>query len=211
MNLSTTLLLIGITAVISLLAFNNTSLYTRFLMNPYMVFRKRQYWRLVTSGFIHANYMHLGFNMFTFYFFGHVVEQRFGQLFGHMGTVLYVLFYLSAIVISDLPIAWKKRDQIHYNSLGASGGVSAMVFASILYFPINDLCLYGFLCLPGFIFGILYVIYSYFSSKNARDHVNHDAHLFGALYGLVFAIVVYPHSLPEFLNQVLNYQPFSGF
>lgn len=180
----------------------------KWMMNPYMVFHRKEFWRLISSGFIHGSFIHLGFNMFTFYFFGRVVEQVFTELMGEMGMVIYVLFYISAIIISDLPGAWKKKDQINYNSLGASGAVSAMVFASILYFPLNDICLYGLLCIPGFILGVVYVIYSYFQGKNMSDNINHEAHLYGALYGVIFAIAVYPPSAMEFVRQISNYSIF---
>lgn len=206
MTISITLILIIITVVVSLAAFNNANLFQKGLMNPYMVFHRKEIYRLVTSGFLHGGYAHLGFNMFTFYFFGTVVEMVFGQLLGGVGAVVYVLFYLSAIVVSDLPVAIKNKNNPNYNSLGASGAVSAMVFASILYFPLNDICLYAILCLPGFILGIMYVGYSYFSSKQMNDNVNHEAHLYGALYGLIFALVIYPDAGGAFFDQVISYR-----
>ncbi|REE01590.1 rhomboid family intramembrane serine protease [Marinoscillum furvescens] len=206
--ISLTTLIIIVTVAISLLAFSNAEVFQKSLMNPFMVFKKNQYWRFVTSGFIHGSYIHLGFNMFTFYFFGRVVEQVFMQLYGGMGAVLFILFYLSAIVISDLPVAWKKKDQLNYNSLGASGAVSAMVFASILYFPLNDICLYGILCLPGFILGTIYIVYSYYQGRNISDNINHEAHLYGAIYGAVFAIAMYPASAKGFIDQVSTYSIF---
>lgn len=193
---------------VSLLAFNNSEIFQKSLMNPYMVFHRKQYWRLLSSGFIHGSYIHLGFNMFTFYFFGRVVEQVFGEVLGTTGSIIFILFYLSAIIISDLPSAWKKRNLVNYNSLGASGAVSAMVFASILYFPTNDICLYGILCLPGFILGTLYVVYSYFRGKNMSDNINHEAHLYGAIYGLVFGLIIYPPAAPAFIEQISNYSFF---
>lgn len=208
MSISITIIIIAITVAISLAAFNNAEIYKKCLMNPFMVFQKGEFWRFITSGFIHANYVHLGFNMFTFYFFGPVVEQVFGQVIGSTGYIVYVLFYLSAIVISDLSVAWKKRNNINYNSLGASGGVSAVVFASIVYFPLSDICLYGILCLPGFILGIIYVIYSYFSGKNSNDNINHEAHLYGAIYGLIFALAIYPPSAKAFVEQIASYSIF---
>ena len=146
--------------------------------------------------------------MFTFYFFGPVVESVFSQLHGSAGSVLYVLYYLSAIVISDLPVAIKNRNRMGYNSLGASGAVSAMVFTSILYFPLNHLCLFGFICMPGFILGTLYVVYSYFQGKNMSDNINHEAHLYGAIYGLVVGILAYPDAVSEFFRQVSTYRIF---
>lgn len=208
MTISITLIIIIVTVAISLAAFNNATIFQKGLMNPYMVFRKKEFYRMVASGFLHGSYVHLGFNMFTFYFFGQVVEQVFGQILGSQSTLVYVLFYISAIVVSDLPTAFKQKNNPGYNSLGASGAVSAMVFASILYFPLNDICLYAVLCIPGFILGVLYVAYSYYQGKNMGDNINHEAHLYGAIYGLVFGLIVYPAAGPAFLEQILSYRPF---
>ena len=124
MNL--TLIIILITVGISLFAWNNPGLYTRFLMNPYQVFHQGQVYRMVTSGFIHSGYIHLGFNMFTLYFFGNAVETIFGQVLGPGATLIFVLYYVSAIIISDIPTAIKNKNNPGYNSLGASGAVSAI-------------------------------------------------------------------------------------
>jgi membrane associated rhomboid family serine protease len=203
--MSITLIIIAATVVVSFVAWNNGNIYYGFMMNPYEIFRQHQYWRLLTSGFIHSGYVHLGFNMFTFFFFGRVVEIIFGQVLGEMGMIAFILFYLSAIVVSDIPTALKYRKFPGYNSLGASGAVSAMVFASIIYLPLNDICLFAVLCLPGFILGTLYIIYSYTQSKQLSDNINHQAHLYGAVYGVVIAIVVYPPSAANFLQDIHSY------
>ena len=207
--ISITIIIIIITVLISLSAFNNAEVYQKTLMNPFMIVRRKQYWRLITSGFIHGSYVHLGFNMFTFYFFGRLVEQVFIQLHGPAGGLVFVLFYLTALVISDLPTVWKHKDHVGYNSLGASGAVSAMVFASILYFPVEKIYLFAVIGIPGFILGAFYILYSYYQGKNMSDNINHDAHLYGAIYGLAFGILVYPPSVPSFFEQITNY--ISGF
>jgi membrane associated rhomboid family serine protease len=206
MNISITLILIIATVVVSMMAFNNPTIFQKGLMNPYMVFQKKEWYRMISSGFLHGGYAHLGFNMFTFFWFGNTVEAEFRYKLGGQGVLIYVLFYLSAIVVSDLPVAIKNRNNPRYNSLGASGAVSAMVFASILYFPLNDICLYAILCLPGFILGVLYVVYSYYSGKQMNDNINHEAHLYGALYGLIFGLVIYPEAGATFFEQVLSYR-----
>ncbi len=207
--MSVTLVIIALTVLISLRALNNPQILQKCMMNPYMVFHRKEWWRMISSGFIHGSFVHLGFNMFTFYFFGRVVEQIFSELLGDFGLVVYVLFYISAIIVSDLTSAWKQKDQIHYNSLGASGAVSAVVFASILYFPLNKICLYGILCVPGFILGLVYLIYSYFQGKSmSGDNINHEAHLYGALYGIAFAILLYPSSAWNFVEQISTYRIF---
>lgn len=208
MTFSLSIILVIITVGVSIYAFSNDSFMRKGIMNAYLTVEKKQYLRLISSGFLHGSYLHLGFNMFTFYFFGPVVESVFTQLLGSAGPVIFILYYLTAIAISDLPVAIKQRHNIGYNSLGASGAVSAMVFTSILYFPLNDLCIYGIFCLPGFIIGVLYIVYSYFQGKNMSDNINHEAHLYGALYGLVVGILVYPDSVSEFFRQVTSYRIF---
>jgi membrane associated rhomboid family serine protease len=209
MALSITVIIIIVTVLISFYAWNNGNIYYGFMMNPYEVFKQKQYWRLITSGFVHSGYVHLGFNMFTLFFFGRVVEQIFGMVLGSgTGKIVFIVLYLSAIVISDLPTAIRNRHRPGYNSLGASGGVSAIVFSSIFFMPLNDICLYGIFCLPGFILGLIYIIYSYYQGKNSSDNINHDAHLYGAVYGIAFSILVYPEAIPVFFEQILSYRPF---
>jgi len=208
MDLSLTLIIIIITVAASLAAFNNEALYRKGVLNPYLMFENGEYWRLISSGFLHGNYMHLGFNMFTFFFFGRQVELIFNRILGETGPVFFIIFYISAIIVSDLPVAFKQKNNPGYNSLGASGAVSALVFASIIYFPLQDLCLYGLLCLPGFILGVIYIIYSYFQGKRMSDNINHEAHLYGAIYGIVFGIIVDPSAAGRFIEQVLSYRIF---
>lgn len=206
--MSVTLIIIAITVLISLRALNSGELLQKWMMNPYMVFHRNQYWRLITSGFIHGSFIHLGFNMFTFYFFGRAVEMEFAKKFGPTGIGIFILFYISAIIISDLPGAWKKKDQINYNSLGASGAVSAMVFASIIYYPLRNIYLFAAIPIPGFLLGIVYIVYSYFQGKNMSDNINHEAHLYGAVYGIVFAILIDPSSALGFVQQISTFSLF---
>lgn len=209
MDLSITLVLIIITAISSYYGINNAAFMEHWMFTPYKIKRNGQWDRFITSGFIHKDYMHLLFNMFTFYFFGGVVEQMLAYKFGVvMGGVAFVLFYLLAIVISDIPTYLKNQDNSYYRALGASGGTAATVFASIILLPLSDICLFGILCLPGFILGILFLLYSYFKGKNQDDAINHDAHLYGAIFGIVFILVVSPGSAMTFINEVMSYRPF---
>lgn len=206
--MSWTTLIIIANVVISYMAFQNPVLQYKLTMNPVAILRQGQWYRVVTSGFIHSNWTHLAFNMFTFYFFGRLVEQIFTALKGSQGGIYFVGFYILGIVISDLPSLLKHKENPHYNSLGASGGVAAVVFCSILFFPTNDICLYGFLCIPGFILGVLYLIYSYTKGKSMSDNVNHDAHLIGAVFGLVFSVMMEPRVLASFIQQIADWNPF---
>jgi len=209
MNLSITVILIIITCLTSFYGINNATFMERWMFIPYRMKRDKQWDRFITSGFIHKDYMHLLFNMFTFYFFGGVVEQVLAYTFGvNIGGVVYVGFYLLAIVISDVPTYLKNQDNSYYRALGASGGTAATVFASIIILPLSDICLFGILCLPGFILGVLFLLYSYFKGKNQDDAINHDAHMYGAVFGVAFILIVSPSSATTFIDQVLSYRPF---
>ena len=197
--------IIGITVLLSWYCFDKPELLKKLLLNPNSVYTKREYYRFITSGFVHANFSHLLWNMFSFYFFGMVIEYYFNYLFGNLGPVLFILMYLLAIIISDMPSYFKHKDNPRYNSLGASGGVAAVVFASILFQPTEKVCLYAILCFPGFIFGVAYLIGSYYYGKRGKDNINHAAHIYGALVGLVFSLVVYPRVALLFVAQIENW------
>jgi len=204
---SITLILIVITAIVSFYAFNNADVQAKLMMNPYNISRRQQYYRFVTSGFVHGDHMHLIMNMISLYFFGRIVEFKFFEVFGETGSLYFIILYFMAIVVSDLPTFFKHKDHPGYNSLGASGGVAAVIFAFIIFLPLENIYLYFAVPIPGFILGTLYVIYSYYQGKKGGDNINHSAHLFGAVFGLVFCIVLYPNVLPEFFEQIATWQP----
>ena len=200
--------IIGVTVLISMMAFSRPNMFAEFMMNPYKVKSRGQYYRFITSGFIHQNHMHLILNMFSFYFFGRNIEVIFGMVFGDWGRVYYIALYFIAIVVSDLPSYLKHKDNPGYNSLGASGGVAAVIFASIVFQPVQKICLFIAICLPGFILGTGYIIYSYYQGRKSNDNINHDAHLYGALFGFIFCVVLYPPSLMGFVNQIIGWKLF---
>ena len=192
----------------SLYAFQAPAVLSAFMMNPYATDRKQQYYRFVTSGFIHKDHMHLLWNMLSFYFFGTAIEREFYKLFGDLGSVYFIALYVLAIIVSDVPTYFKHRANPGYNSLGASGGVSAVIFAFIIFEPLADICLYFALCMPGFILGALYIIFSWYQGRKSNDNINHEAHLYGALFGFIFCAVVAPSSIGNFLEQIKNWRIF---
>lgn len=209
MELSLTTVLIGITAITSILAFNRYEMLDRWMFMPYRIRHRGEWDRFILSGFIHKDYVHLLFNMFTFYFFGRVVELFLGYTFGPLvGGILFVTFYLLGIIISDIPTYRKHQDDSYYRALGASGGTSATVFASIVIMPLSDICLFGIICLPGFILGILFLIYSYYQGKKGQDNINHDAHLYGAIFGIVSILIISPNSGLRFVEQIKDFSLF---
>ncbi len=202
-----TYIIIGVTVLVSMLAFNRPNMLGEFMMNPYKIRTQRQYYRFITSGFIHKDHMHLILNMFSFYFFGTTIETVFGVIFGDWGIIYFIALYLLAIVVSDLPSYYKHKNNPGYNSLGASGGVAAVIFASIVFLPLNKICII-ILCLPGFILGTAYIIYSYYQGRKSNDNINHDAHLYGALFGFIFCVILYPPSIGNFFKQIMSYRIF---
>ena len=206
MNL--TLIIIIITSIISIRGFSNPAFLRGWIFTPYLAKEPSHFYRFLSSGFIHKDWMHLAFNMFTLFFLGNGVEQYFEYIFGSLGDFYFGLLYLTAIIVSSIPSFLKHKDHAHYHSLGASGGVSALVFCFILIDPVTKLCLFGLLCLPGFILGALYIIYSLSMARKQMDNVNHDAHLWGALYGLIFIIILRPAIIVRFIDQISAYQLF---
>ncbi|GAB4045921.1 rhomboid family intramembrane serine protease [Spirosoma litoris] len=207
--MSITIIIIIITVIVSVLAWRDYSLMERFIMNPYRVTHKGEYYRLITSGFLHADWGHLLFNMISFYFFAGFIEQLFYYLFGGNGAIYLIGFYIAAIVVSDIPTFLKHRNDPGYNSLGASGGVAAIIFATILFRPLTPIYLFFIpIGIPGFIFGPLYLAYSYYESRRGMGNINHDAHFYGALFGVLFMIIVYPQVLPDFLEQIAGWRLF---
>lgn len=206
MDLSITLVIIIVTVAVSLYAWNNQAIYQKWLFNPFSVQSKKEYWRFITSGFIHVNYTHLFFNMFALYFFGQNVNYYFARDFGPNGHFLFVGLYILGIIISDIPTYLKHRNTPNYNAVGASGGVAAIVFSSIVFDPLNEIYImfipFG---IPGFILGALYLVYSYFQSKRMADNINHDAHLYGALFGVIFTVLLNPDAVPEFFEAISNW------
>ena len=207
MNIS--IILIVISVVASLYAWNHQDKYYKWMMNPYSVVHKQQYYRLITSGFIHNGYVHLLFNMITLYFFGDVIEQILRYYYGGSGIFYFLLLYFLGMVVADIPSIIKHRNNPNYNSLGASGAVSAVVFSSILFNPTAKICIFlPIFCLPGFIFGILFLIYSYYQGRRMADNINHDAHLYGAVFGVLYSIILEPKVIVNFFDQILNYKIF---
>jgi membrane associated rhomboid family serine protease len=200
MGIPLTLLLIAATVLVSWLAFNNPRLAERLILWPPAIDRHHQYDRLVTYGFIHADFQHLLFNMITLYFFGRAVEGWFVPYIGQTG---FVLFYLSALLVSILPTYLRHRHDSRYRSLGASGAVSAVLFTFILVQPWS-LILVFFVPVPAIVYAVLYVGYSIWMDRQGNDNVNHSAHLWGAGYGVLFTLMMEPRVGPAFLAKLLS-------
>lgn len=191
--MSITLAIIIMTCIISFTAFNNQKVMDDLIFYPPAVSKQKQYYRFFTCGFIHANIPHLAFNMYSFWIFGDYVEVRFMTIFGALeGRLLYLLMYLSALFFCLLPTYKKNKDNYYYRSLGASGAVSAVIFAFIFLDPLQRM---GLILLPrdwmipGFIFGAIYLLISSYLDRKEGGNINHSAHIWGALYGVIFLMI----------------------
>ncbi len=174
------LAILGIIIVISVIALKfSPSIMDRNLLRPYWLLRKRQYDTIITSGFIHGDFGHLLFNSLTFFFFGPALEYR-------IGTTRFVALYFIGLIVSSLGTVYKQRNNPDYAALGASGAILAVLFAYIVYYPTRNLYLFFAVPIPAVVFAFGYLAYSWWASKNKRDNINHDAHLDGAITGLIF-------------------------
>ena len=201
MNIDLTLSIVVITAIISIQAFNNAGFMQKLIFTPYAINQKKEWYRFLSSGFLHGDWIHLLLNMFVLFSFGSAVQKYYAYFFGSAGNYLFILLYLSSIVAANASTYYAHKNNPGYNGLGASGAVSAVVFASILFQPTAKIYLYGLIGIPGYIAGIAYLVYSQYSSKNSQDNINHEAHFYGAVYGVVFTLVFKPSVFKYFLNQ----------
>jgi membrane associated rhomboid family serine protease len=183
-----TLLIIIANVIFSFIGFSNQSLLSKTIGWPYYEKRDKQYYRMITSGFLHADWMHLIFNMFTLYFFGRNIELIFSSA-GLGGNIAYLALYFLGLIAADIPSYLKHNNDENYRSLGASGAVSAVVFASIIFTPWGQMGVYG-IPISMTLYAVLYIVYCVYMGKKNADNVNHDAHLWGSIFGLVFTIIL---------------------
>ena len=198
--MSLTLIILGITVAVSLLAFNDRRLIDRLILWPPAVDRGKEYYRLVSYGLIHADGAHLLFNMVTLFFFGRAIEPL---LLHYVGPFGFVAFYVGGLLVSILPSYLANRNNPEYRSLGASGAVSAVLFAFILLDPWAMLLIF-FVPALAIVFAVIYMAYTIWAERRGRDNINHSAHLWGAGYGIVFMLLMEPRILGVFLERLLN-------
>jgi membrane associated rhomboid family serine protease len=197
MSLSISNLLILFSSGLSLLAFRDSRLMSRLVFNPYLCQSRGEWYRFLTSGFIHGDLLHLFVNMFVLYMFGNQVE-RFFLVFLPFPQFQFLLMYLLTIVLANLSTFYKHRNSDYYNSLGASGGVAGVVFSYVVFQPFELLYIYGIIPLPGILMAVLYLAYSTYMSRKGGGNINHDAHLWGAVVGTAYTIVQKPELITRF-------------
>ncbi len=196
-----TLPIIIFTVLISIPAFTNPTILNKLIFDPYEIKRNRDWFKFISSGFLHADFLHLGVNMYVLYSFGPVVEHYYKVNFGSKGMVLFMVLYISSIAAANISTYFKEQNNPSYRALGASGAVSAILFASVLFDPKSEWRLYFSIDIPAYIAAGLYLVYSHFASGRTKDNVNHDAHFYGALYGVAFTLLCKPSLLQEFINK----------
>ncbi len=199
MDISVTLVLIIGTCIFSIAAFSRPQMIARFIWSPYLAKQRNEWHRVLSSGFLHADYGHLAFNMIALYFFGGVIESLLSPI--HLVAVLLV-----GIVVGNMVSYPKYSDTPYYKALGASGGVAAVLFCSIIFRPTQGI---GLIFIPGiyipaFIFAPLYLIYSYYQGKRGMDNIGHDAHLYGALSGVAYAFFANPSEALLFIDKIIH-------
>lgn len=186
----------------SLYVFSNPTLYSKLMLHPYSIYRdKKKYYTILTSGLIHKDWMHLFFNMITFYYFAFTLESIMVMQSGSLGHLYFALIYLASLILSDIPTILQYKNNPGYYSLGASGAICAVLFSFILFQPKMTLGLFMIIPMPAYIFAFLFLGYCIWASRKAKDGINHDAHLFGALSGLILTILLYPWIVPHFISQ----------
>ncbi len=202
-HIAFTVALVVITVLISLAAFNDQRFTDKLILWPARMRKPDEYYRLVTSGFIHADWAHLFFNMFTMFFIGRFVESAF-MTFG-ITPWLYVLMYLAGIVVASLPSFYRNRDNPYYRSLGASGGVAAVLFSSVYFAPYSQIYIF-FIPMWNIVFAILYLVYSAYMSRKGSSTINHDAHFWGAVFGFLFTLLIEPTHGMHFIRAIRAFE-----
>jgi len=190
------------TVITSVYTFSNPNLYGKFMLHPYSVSRGKNIYTVLTSGIIHRDWMHLAFNMLTFFFFAFPLEALLAQL-SSWGHIQFLLIYIAALILSDVTTVIKEKNNYNYHSLGVSGAISAVLFSYILFNPTMSLYLFFIpIPIPAVIFAPLFLAYCVWAAKSANDSINHDAHFYGALSGLSITILLYPKIVGHFISEV---------
>ena len=188
--------ILALTVIVSVAGLFYRKIIELAMLRPYLVARRTGYAGLVTSGFVHADIGHLLFNLITFYSFAFPLERT-------IGTMRFVVLYFAGLLISNIGTCVKQRDNPNYASLGASGAILAVLFAFIVYYPRQRLVILPLpIPIPAPLFALAYLGFSYYSSRQSKDRINHDAHIFGALTGIAFVIVTDPQSFLALLHSL---------
>lgn len=207
--MSLTIIIIIVTVAVSLAANNNPELYSKLLFNPYQVTERKEWHRLITHAFVHDknNIFHLIFNMYVLYSFGNAIEGFLAYALGSKAMLYYLFIYLGGTMAATIPALIKHKNNYAYNSVGASGAVSSVLFAAIAFMPLSGGIgiLFIPISIPPIIFGVLYIAYEMYMDKRGGTNIAHDAHIGGALFGLLFTLLFVPGAFINFIHQIVAY------
>lgn len=190
--------------IISVFALRKESLFYRLALIPYRVKREKEWWRVLSHAFIHADWMHLLINLYVFYSFGQVVELLFKYHAFAYAEIHFLSLFFGGIIIASIPALIKHRNKSSYIAVGASGTVSAIVFSYIIFQPLDPLrLLFIPFDIPAIFFGLAYLLYSFIMSRRAKGPIAHDAHFWGAIFGIVYTVVFFPQNFISFIEKIL--------
>ncbi len=197
--------IIAVTCIITYVGWQNQVFLRRFMLKPYQNIRNNEWINLISSGFLHADAMHLLFNMLALFFFGDEVLNVFLIKYGlFVGNFLFVLFYITAIFFANIYPTIKNKDNKMYSAFGASGAVSAILYFFIILNPWHNIYIY-FIKMPAIVFGILYLVFETVMAKRAKDNIGHDAHISGAIYGIIVVFIFFWKEGISFFEKIINY------
>jgi len=206
MDFKVTYLLIFITSLISIYSFNKPDVKNQLLFSPYRYVNDKKRWIIISHAFIHADFLHLFFNLYVLFIFGPSLENYF-NITSELGFIYFLSIYILGIIFSTIPSIIKHQQNPNYFSLGASGAVSSIVFAYIIVYPLRELGLIILpgIWIPGFIFGTIYLISEHYLSKKQYSNIAHDAHISGAIFGIIFVLLYDFNNLGFFLKKISHY------
>ena len=203
-ELDITLIISIITVIVSIVAIRNQDIKEKLSFNPYKITHNNEYHRIFTHALVHADWMHLIINIMVFISFGEAVEHYFKEIFFGKSELYYITLYVGGVLFSSLYGLIKNKDNIYYSAVGASGAVSAVLYAAVLFQPTNKIYFFGIVPIPGILFAVIYLIYSYQMSKKSNDNIAHDAHFFGAVFGFIFPIILMPNLIIRFFEIIIS-------
>ncbi len=200
-----TYIILFVTIIISLVSFFNKNVSSKLTFNAYLIHENKEWYRFISYGFIHADFFHLFVNMYVLYSFGQFVEYYFDVFFGIKSIFYFIILYFGALAISVVSDYKHHKGDFFYNAVGASGAVSAIVFSSFIFEPTQRIMIFPIpFHLPAIIFGVLYLVYSAYMSKQNKDNIGHSAHFWGAVFGATFTIALKPVLLISFFYKIMG-------
>ena len=197
------LIIILLTIGVSVYAFYNRELTDRLSLKPNLVYHRFQVHRVLTHSLVHADWAHLLVNMYVLFVFGQVCESYFAIYFGNKADLNFLQLYIFSLLVSSIYSIFKYRNNIYYSAVGASGAVNAVIFTTIFFDPWNKLYFFGIIPIPGIVFGILYLGYSYYMSRKQVDNIGHDAHFTGAVFGFIYPLFINASLIHQFIDKLL--------